>query len=153
MMRLILSIAILVGATLVPCASGTQVPTAEGTYNEGTLLLKDGKVAAAIARFQQAVAEYREAIRCRPEGSYYLSLGLAYKKKGMLAEAIYERALKLKYPTPSAVYLNMGIAHQKQGHKAEAISAYEAYLKAAPRARNAEQIRKVVEGLRAPAAR
>ena len=185
--------------------------TAEEHYNQGTVLLKAGKTADAIAEFQQAVkvkpdlaaahfnlgqayekqggldqaiAAYREAIRCKAEGKYYQSLGLAYKKKKMLPEAIeagqkatqldptdpkafynlanacaekdsqaaavanYEKALELRYPRPADVYLNLGIARQKQGQVEPAVAAYQAYLKAAPRAANAAQIQQVIDGLR-----
>ena len=97
-----------------------------------------------------AIEAYKKAAAADPKNpNIFYNLGNAYLDKDALADAIanYEKALALRYPSPAAVHLNLGIAHQKQGADELAIKAYQAYLKAAPRAANAKQIQETIAGL------
>ena len=80
----------------------------------------------------------------------FFNLGNAYQEREAFSDAIasYNKAIALKYPNASAVYFNLGVACQKKGDNMEAAKAYEAYLKASPRASNAKQIAEIIKGLR-----
>jgi tetratricopeptide (TPR) repeat protein len=110
----------------------------------GLVLKKKKQLPEAIAAFEQAT----KADPSDPKAFFNLANACAESNAPAVAVTHYERALKLRYPRPADVYLNLGIAYQKQGQPAAAVQAYENYLKAAPKATNAAQIREVVAGLR-----
>src|SRR5207245_1053825 len=69
-----------------------------------------------------AVAEYREALRLRPNfPEAHFALGNAENDQGKLAEAVeeYRKGLRLR-PGDPAAHINLGAALNKQGKPAEA---------------------------------
>jgi protein O-GlcNAc transferase len=117
---------------------------------EGRYYLSLGLVYKKKGMVDEAIDAYLKAAEASPtDARVFYNLGNACLQNNRLPEAVanYEKALRLKYPTPAAVHLNMGIARQKQGDNAAAIAAYKAYLAAAPEANNARQIRQTIDGL------
>ena len=79
-------------------------------YNLGNALRKQGKLAEAIASFQQA-------LRLKPDlAEAGNNLGLALQDQGKLGEAItaYQQAVRLK-PDYAEAYNNLGNALKEQG--------------------------------------
>ncbi len=87
-------------------------------YNDlGLALQIQGKAA-------QAIAEFQEAIRLKPDDhKVHSNLGIALRDQGKLAEAIAEfrEAIRLK-PDDSALHSNLGTALREQGKLQEAIA-------------------------------
>ena len=77
-------------------------------------------------RPSEAIAEYREAIRLKPDSpTSHSNLGNALQRTGNLTEAIaeYRAALRLKSDYPEA-HSNLGNALQRTGNLTEAIAEY-----------------------------
>lgn len=118
---------------------------------EGKYYLSLGLTYKKKKMTSEAVEAYKKAAEADPKNAkIFFNLGNAYLEKEALTEAVanYNKAINLKYSSPAAVYFNLGVAYQKREDTAEAIKAYEAYLKAAPRASNAKQIQEIIKGLR-----
>lgn len=99
----------------------------------------------------EAVDAYKKAAGLDPKNAkIFFNLGNAYQEREAFSDAVasYNKAISLKYPNPAAVYFNLGVTCQKKGDNLEAAKAYEAYLKASPRASNAKQIQEIIKGLR-----
>jgi tetratricopeptide (TPR) repeat protein len=71
----------------------------------------------------QAIEDYSNAIRIRPDEAAYSNRGNAYFEKGDLDRAIadHDSALKLN-PTSSTIYLNRGVAHGAKGDLSRALA-------------------------------
>ena len=80
-----------------------------------------------------AVREYREAVRCRPDSSSaHCSLASALIKKRLFAEAVSElkTALKLN-PALNIAYYNLGLALENSGQYQDAQEAYGKFVSVA----------------------
>ncbi|MSS71408.1 MAG: tetratricopeptide repeat protein [Candidatus Latescibacteria bacterium] len=114
-------------------------------YQDLGLAYKDKKM------FSEAIDAYKKAAVADPKNAEtFFKLGNAYLDKESFADAIthYNKALSLRHPKPAGIYFNLGVTYQKKGDNLEAAKAYEAYLKASPRASNAKQIQEIIKGLR-----
>lgn|GEM_PF-533130 len=94
--------------------------------NFGAELLRQGKVAEAVAEFRQAVTldpGYAPAWR---------NLGFALDKAGQVAEAVaaYQKAIEVE-PELNA-HNNLGVLYDKQGRHEQAIQEFEKALKLDP---------------------
>jgi tetratricopeptide (TPR) repeat protein len=101
---------------------------AEG-YNNLALIDAD------LGRFDQAAANFEQALRLKPHSADHLSnFGNVRKQQGRLDEAIslFRRALELN-PRHALAYNNLGTALKAQGQFAEAQTAYEQSLALSPR--------------------
>jgi tetratricopeptide (TPR) repeat protein len=119
--------------------------------SDGKYYLSLGLVYKKKKMLIEAIEAYRKAAELDSKNpKVFFNLGNAYQDKDALTEAIanYNKAISLKYPNSASVYFNLGVAYQKRGDSADAIKAYEAYLKASPRASNAKQIQEIIKGLR-----
>ena len=121
---------ILMAFAEVQAASGEAVKR----NNFGAELLKQGKLAEAIAEFQQAVTldpMYAAAFR---------NLGYAHDRAGQGDEAVaaYRRALALE-PRDALTLNNLGVLHDKAGRHDEALAAFEEAAKADPSSRTIQQ--------------
>lgn len=99
----------------------------------------------------EAIEAYKKSAEIDAKNpKVFFNLGNAYQEREAFVDAIasYNKAIALKYPNASAVYFNLGVTCQKKGNNLEAAKAYEAYLKASPRASNAKQIQELVKNLR-----
>jgi superkiller protein 3 len=113
-------------ALAAPTAAWARSDAAVRRNNFGAELLRQGKLAEAIAEFRQAVTAdpgYAAAWR---------NLGFALDKQGQLDEAVaaYQKAVALE-PEPNA-HNNLGVLYDKQGRSAEAIREFEMALKLDP---------------------
>lgn len=118
---------------------------------EGKYYLSLGLVYKKKKMLPEAIEAYKKAVEADPKNAkIFFNLGNAYQEREAFSDAIasYNKAISLKYPNPASVYFNLGVTHQKKGDNLEAARAYEAYLKASPRAANAKQIQEIIKGLR-----
>jgi tetratricopeptide (TPR) repeat protein len=100
-------------------------PVSPGAHlNLGCLLYDKG-------RFDEAIAEYREALRLKKDYSgAHLNLGNALRAKSDLDGAIkeYQKALRLQKDFPGA-HLNLGLVLRKKGDVDGAIKEYQEALR------------------------
>jgi tetratricopeptide (TPR) repeat protein len=87
---------------------------------------RKGNEYAQAKDFEQASAEFEEALRQDPEYvSARVNLGVAYYQLQRLEDAIeqYEKALELE-PEDAGIYSNLAAAYVQQGDLEEALDAY-----------------------------
>jgi len=123
--RLVPLAAILLVLVVVP-AVHARSEEAIRFNNIGAELLRQGKLAEAVAQFRQAVTldpGYAPAWR---------NLGYALDKSGQVAEAVaaYQKAVELE-PELNA-HNNLGVLYDKQGRSEQAIQEFEKALKLDP---------------------
>ena len=93
-----------------------------------------GNILHGQSRFEEAVANYREALRLKSDNSEaHNNLGNALQGMGRLAEAIpeYEEALRLE-PGLAGVHHNLGNAQLGMGRDEEAVAQFREALKEDP---------------------
>lgn len=122
--------------TPVPPASADRV--ANEHYTTGRLqqqqaaeLAGKGSVAAAAAKNEAAIAEYRKALETRPDfPEVHENLGVALYDVGRIEEAVVEYKTAIKqYPKPAAqVWTNYGMALLAVKQFAEAAGAFDQAL-------------------------
>ncbi len=136
----------LVGVSL---AAGAQQATSEALFQRA-------RSAQEAGRLSDAEKGYREYLRrYGPRAEALANLGALLARRESYGEAIrcYEQALKLD-ATLAPLHLNLGLAYFKQGQAAPAVREFDLFLKAAPGARQAMQLRAMalVEAERYPEA-
>jgi Flp pilus assembly protein TadD len=87
-----------------------------------------------IGRYQDAIEDYKQAIKTNPdysEANY--NLGVACGKLGRRQEEVeaYKRAIKIK-PYYAKAYCNLGIAYDALGRRQDAIEAYKQAIRIKP---------------------
>ncbi len=100
---------------------------AEGYYELGTALLQEG-------RTQEAVEQYQQALRIKPEYSQtYNNLGIALVQLGRVQEGIqrYQQALRLN-PNHAGAHYNLALALAQMGQIQEAIGHFEEAVRIKP---------------------
>ena len=93
-----------------------------------------GNVYVAQNRLDEAIRQYREAIRLKPDyAEAHNNLGAAFLNKGQTAEAIgqFKEALRLK-PDDAQAHNNLGAALLNQGRTDEAISQFQEAIRLKP---------------------
>jgi protein O-mannosyl-transferase len=93
-----------------------------------------GKVYAARNRPDEAIRQYQEAIRLKPDfPEVYYNLGVVLAKKSQADEAIrqYQEAIRLK-PDFAEAHSNLGVALAEKGRTDEAISQYQEAIRLKP---------------------
>jgi len=93
----------------------------------GLVFSKDGRI-------DEAIREYREALRLKPDDAdAHFDLGNALSRKKLWSEAIdqYRESLKLNPGDPGS-RLNLGVALFQQGHLNEAVVQFQEALKLNP---------------------
>lgn len=106
---------------------GQQPADAVSHYNRGVDLLAQRKLVAAVA-------EYRAAIRIKPEyAEAHNGLGAALSEQGKHEEAIAEfhTAIRLR-PDLAAAHQNLGVALDTQGKSPEALAAFREAMRLNP---------------------
>ncbi len=126
-----------------PDRSASQQGRIEALLKEGLQLHKQGKFKRAIDRFEQALGSAPDDPR--------LLLGFA---KALLEDKQDADALRAaqrlaqREPKNARAQLLIGEAQQNLGKREGAVEAYDRYLKLAPRGQYAEDVRRVLQGIR-----
>jgi len=94
-----------------------------------------GQLLDQSGRTGEAIAEYRESLRLKPDARVHFNLGVALASEGRIGEAIlhYEAALKLD-PTDAEAHINLALLCVRMGRLDEAITHDEAALRIRPSA-------------------
>lgn len=93
-----------------------------------------GNVYNNMEHSEDAIEEFRTAIRLRPEhAETHYNLGLAYDKTGRTEEAMEElrTAIKLKPDYPEA-HNNLGVIYAKKGRREDAMEEFKTVIKINP---------------------
>ncbi len=99
---------------------------------------------------EKAISSFRRALELQPANyRIFYDLGIIYYKIDQLEAAItsFEQALKLKPEFPSAYY-QLGLTFIKKGDFPRAIEALEKFLQLEPDAREASQVKMIIEELK-----
>lgn len=116
--------------------------------NYGILLLRQKKYAEAEAELGRAVAlDESHAVARLHRGHALIRLG-----RGAEAERELLQAVKLggERPATALAHRYLGALYNERGDDARAASALETYLRLAPDARDAAQVRAILEGMKKP---
>jgi tetratricopeptide (TPR) repeat protein len=111
--------------------SPTGKPPAEATF---THHLVCGDLFVERASFEQAIAEYTEALRLDPKSSVaYCGRAAAYRKKGDLDRALVDCNLSLRFdPNLAAAYKERGNIHFERREWDQALADYTEALRREP---------------------
>jgi len=93
-----------------------------------------GSVLATLGRFDEAIAEFQEALRLQPDyADAHNNLGNALLHEGKVDEAMqhYEEAVKITPGSPEAQY-DLGVVLERMGRAAEAAQHYQIALRLRP---------------------
>jgi len=113
-------------------------------FQEGFKLHKQGDLAGAVAKYDQALALYPRFV------PIYYNRALAHRKRGNLDRAIhdYTQALRLD-PKYVPAYSNRAFAYYKKGDLAGAIADFEQVIKLEPDNADAKKNRDTLKKLQA----
>ncbi|MGQ9578104.1 MAG: tetratricopeptide repeat protein [Candidatus Aminicenantales bacterium] len=103
-----------------------------------------------LGESEKAETLFRKALELQPNNyRIYYDLGIIYYKNDRLEEAIasFEKAKTLN-PEFSSTYYQEGLAFIKQGNFPRAIEALEKFLQLEPEAKEASQVRLIIEELK-----
>jgi len=84
-------------------------------------------------RYEEAVVQYREAVRIYPDSTYYFYLGQGYLKTGNLSEAekAFRTVCRLS-PNSSDAHYGLGQTYANQGYPEKAAREFERAQKRQP---------------------
>jgi tetratricopeptide (TPR) repeat protein len=108
--------------------------TAAKASNNERALWGFGDALQKQGQYDEAIKEYREALRLHPDNVLVLSnLGVALAKQGHLDEAIEQfREVLRTAPNNADAHYNVGIALAQQGHPEQALQEYNEVLRLNP---------------------
>jgi predicted Zn-dependent protease len=106
-------------------------------------LTNSAKKDAAKKRAKRTSEEEERDLLATPEGQQN------WKTHQQKAEELYQRALQLDNPVPTA-HRGLGMLYEKLARPNEAVTEYEKYLELAPGSMDRERIQRRVEALRRP---
>lgn len=115
-------------------------------------LLNHGLVLVLLNRLKEGESELRAAIKQNDESAmahYFLGRLLARLRRFDEAEGHLTRALKLGGDEVNEAHRYLGAIYNDRGDDARAISELETYLRLVPNAKDSEQIRKIIQELKA----
>ncbi|HWY88989.1 MAG TPA: sulfotransferase [Gemmataceae bacterium] len=110
------------------------MPTYVDAFTKAARCHAAGRSSLASGSAREAVANYEEALRLRPDfGEAYNDLGIAWQHLGewTRAEGCYRQAIRLM-PSLAPAYNNLGTALRGQGKWAEAFVAFEQAVRLEP---------------------
>lgn len=119
--------------------------------DEFSLRLNYGIVLVHLKRYKDAEPELRRATQAN-DGSalahYYLGRALANSRRYEEAEKELQRALTIGGDDVNPAHRYLGAIYNDRGDAKRAISELETYLKLVPTAKDADQIRKIIQSLK-----
>ena len=120
-------------------------PRVEGSWERGRRLLVENK-------HDEARAVLEEARAADPlDARVYASLGRLYYEKGQLDLALQElKRAEMRNHDVAETYLVLGLVKHEQGDKDAAWRAFERFLRLEPKGANADAVRAILKGGRAP---
>jgi tetratricopeptide (TPR) repeat protein len=112
-----------------------------------TPLLTHGIILALMGKFDLAVGELERSLKQKDQsatGHFYLGQALANLNRFGDAEQHLNRAIALGGDAMTDAHRFLGIIYWKRGERDRAVTELETYLKLAPQAKDADQIRQVL---------
>ena len=110
-----------------------------------------GNMSMDMARYNEAIDAYQKALEIDPRNvDVRVDMGTCYRNihKPDMAITAYKKALEIN-PTHAMGHMNMAIVLAYDlNDKAQAIKEFEQYLKVAPNAPNAREVRQEIEKLK-----
>ena len=116
-----------------------------------TPLLNHGIVLVSLNRYKEAESELRAAIKQNPESAfahYFLGRTLARLRRFNEAEGYLTRAIQLGGDDVNEAHRYLGAIYNDRGDDRRAISELETYLRLVPSAKDAQQIREIIQQLK-----
>src|ERR1051326_5303197 len=116
-----------------------------------TPLLNHGIALALEKQFGAAVAELSHALRIREQSAmahYFLGQALANLERFDESEQHLTRALSLGGPEVNDAHKFLGAIYNARGERQRAVTEFETYLRLAPKANDAEQVRRLLRQLK-----
>ena len=116
-----------------------------------TPLLNHGIVLVSLNRYKEAESELRAAIKQNPESAfahYFLGRTLARLRRFNEAEGYLTRAIQLSGDDVNEAHRYLGAIYNDRGDDRRAISELETYLRLVPSAKDAQQIREIIQQLK-----
>jgi tetratricopeptide (TPR) repeat protein len=110
-------------------------------------LMNHGIVLTHIGKFDQAVTELQTALKQKEQsasGHSYLGQALANLGRFGEAEEHLKRAIALGGDEIKDAHRFLGAIYLQRGERERAVEEFETYLKLAPKAKDAEQVRQIV---------
>ena len=114
-------------------------------------LLNHGIVLTMLGQFEPAVAELKSALKRRDQsalGHFYLGQALANLRRFDESEAHLRRAIELGGDETKDAHRFLGAIYLQRGDRERGISELEAYVRLAPNAKDAEQVRQMLKQLK-----
>ena len=108
-----------------------------------------GEVLTRMGRYEEAIAEFRKAIKLRPDRiQYYNNLGAHLANLGRDQEAVevFEQGL-VANPGYFPIYRDLGYAYFNLGDFAQAEKYLKLYLDSSPQAEDEAKVRQVLGNL------
>jgi Flp pilus assembly protein TadD len=108
-----------------------------------------GMAYAEKGRLKEAIEDFGQALAVSPEyADAYNNRGEAYRKLGQDKKALrdFQKAISLE-PGFAEPHYNMALIQEAQGKQRQAADSYRAYLQAAPRASDKEQVQRKIAAL------
>jgi Flp pilus assembly protein TadD len=115
--------------------------------DSATPLLTHGILLAVTGKFNLAVTELQKALKQRDQSANgHLYLGQALANLGRFAEAEVEltRAIELGGDEVKDAHRFLGAIYLQRGEREKGVAEFETFLKLAPKAKEAEQIRQAI---------
>jgi Flp pilus assembly protein TadD len=133
--------------TVPPTTAPTATPPVEGDYKT---LLAQGKALYGKGQAKKAIVPLEKAIAIKADGDEALVLlANCYLDRGNMEKALAAAQLAASANADNAeAYLVVGAVEQQKSHTSEARTAYEKYLKLAPKGQFASDIRSILATLR-----
>ena len=120
----------------IPVDAAPTVPTVDAGVTKAPAPRGDKKAAAAARKVNRAKAKvlYKQGMKQYASGNR------------SAARASFAGALKLR-PGYSSAYRGLALVHQRLGSNAKAVRYFKKYLRASPRAKDADKIRQRIKKL------
>ena len=115
--------------------------------DSATPLLTHGILLTVMGKFNLAVTELQTALKQREQSANgHLYLGQALANLGRFAEAEVQltRAIELGADEMKDAHRFLGAIYLQRGERGKAVAEFEIYLKLAPKAEEAEQVRQLI---------